>query len=168
MKRLLIASVLLASVSFTAGAQRLDQAPRQQPANRAQLEQRVRQALARVAKQRLELTDDQMQQLARVDQDFANRRRELNAQEREIRVALGAAMRDTANPDQPKIASYIDQLIATQHKRIDLVAQQQKALSAFMTPLQRAQYQALQERVRRRLQQMRQGGGRGPARPDSP
>jgi hypothetical protein len=47
---------------------------------------------------------------------------------------------------------------------VDLVAREQKELGAFMTPLQRAKYMALQEQVRRRFEQMAraQRGGRNP------
>lgn len=179
-----IATFLVLGISSAAAGQRPVQRPlqrprldapapglgQQQPANRAALEQRVRQALARVARERIKLTDDQMRQLAQVDQQFAVQRRQLNRDERDTRLALAAAMRDTVSPDQAKISSYIDQLIAAQRKRIDLVAAEQKELSAFMSPLQRAQYQALQERVRRRLEQLRAGGppAGAPAGPPPP
>ena len=169
--RTAIVACLVAGASSAAAqrpAQRPMQRPRldapapglgqQPPGNRAALEQRVRQALARVARQRIKLTDDQMRQLARVDRQFAVQRRDLNRNERDTRLALAAAMRDTASPDQAKISGYIDQLIEAQRKRLDLVAAEQKELSTFMSPLQRAQYQALQERVRRRLEQIRAGG----------
>lgn len=183
-RRTAIVACLVVGASSTAVAQRPIQRPiqrprldapapglgQQPPGNRAALEQRVRQALARVARQRIKLTDDQMRQLARVDQQFAVQRRQLNRNERDTRLALAAAMRDTANPDQAKISGYIDQLIAAQRKRLDLVAAEQKELSTFMSPLQRAQYQALQERVRRRLEQLRAGGppAGAPAGPPPP
>jgi len=141
------------------------------PANRQALERQVRQALARVTRQRLGLNDQQMSQLADVDRKFQPRREALTRQETQTRAALRAATADTANVDQDRISGYLDQLMTLQRQRLDLQQEEQKSLSGFLTPLQRAQYQALQERMRRRLDQMRAPGGaaggrRGPPSPD--
>src|SRR6185503_14734494 len=128
-------------------------------ANRDALERQVRQALARVTRKRLGLNDAQMSQLTELDRKFQPRRQALTRDETETRMALRAAMTDTANTDQQRIDGYLEHLTALQRQRIDLQNQEQKALSGFLTPLQRAQYQALQERMRRRLEAMRQQGG---------
>lgn len=128
-------------------------------ANRDALERQVRQALARVTRQRLGLDDAQMSQLTDLDRKFQPRRQALTRDETETRKALRAAMADTAKPDQQRIGADLDHLMALQRQRLDLQQEEQKALAGFLTPLQRAQYQALQERMRRRLDAMRQQGG---------
>jgi hypothetical protein len=78
------------------------------------------------------------------------------------KFALRDAMRDSTNAHQARITSYLDKLVELQRQRVELVAREQRDLAEFMTPLQRARYTALQEQVRRRIEQMvRQN--RGPA-----
>jgi hypothetical protein len=46
----------------------------------------------------------------------------------------------------------MDKLLELERRRIDLLEAEQKDLATFLTPLQRAKYQALQENVRARLE----------------
>jgi hypothetical protein len=134
-------------------------------ANRPALERQVRQAVARVVRQRLNLNDQQMQSLTRVDNKFDAQRRNLLRDERATRQNLKAAMADTVSPDQDRISQYLDQILQEPHRRADLQAAEQKELSSFLTPLQRAQYLSIKERVTARIQQAaeagRGGNGRG-------
>jgi Spy/CpxP family protein refolding chaperone len=68
-------------------------------------------------------------------------------------------MRDSSQSDQGKITEYLDQLVQLQRQRVELFAQEQRDLAQFMTPLQRARYTALQEQVRRRVEQLRRQNG---------
>ena len=80
--------------------------------------------------------------------------------ERQARQSLRLAMQDST-PDQAKIARYMDDLVAAQHRRADILGNEQQELSGFLTPLQRAKYQALRERLTRTLQNMQRGGAGG-------
>ena len=132
----------------------------QQPGqNRAQLEQRFQQMLFQMTRRRVGLTDAQMNQLVPVNRRFEQQRRQLQRQERETRLSLRDAMRDTAQVDQSRITGYLDKLVQLQHQRADLIEQEQRDLAQFMTPLQRARYTALQEQVRRRVEQFRRRNG---------
>jgi len=132
----------------------------EQPAqNRAQLEQRFQQMLFQMTRRRVGLTDAQMNQLVPVNRRFEQQRRQLQRQERETRLSLRDAMRDTAQIDQSRITGYLDKLVQLQHQRADLIEQEQRDLAQFMTPLQRARYTALQEQVRRRVEQLRRRNG---------
>jgi len=136
------------------------QLQREQPAqNRAQLEQRFQQMLFQMTRRRVGLTDVQMNQLVPVNRRFEQQRRQLQRQERETRLSLRDAMRDTAQVDQSRITGYLDKLVQLQHQRADLIEQEQRDLAQFMTPLQRARYTALQEQVRRRVEQLRRRNG---------
>ena len=148
--------------------------PRQQPsapADRAALERQFRQALARVARRQLGLTPAKMTQLGAVDQKFERQRRALAQRARQTRLALRTAMADSA-PAQESIAQHLDTLLQLERQRLDLLESEQKELAAFLTPLQRAKYQALQEQLRRRLEQLRVGAGAPDSalgiRPDDP
>ena len=131
-----------------------DQAPSRDTATSA-LQARVRQRLAAVAKQRLELTDDQMRQLTAVNASYEPRRRTLMTQEREARVAVRGELQRGKQADQKKVEGALAELFRIQRARIDLAEQEQRDLAKFMQPSQRAGYLALQEQVRRRLDQMR-------------
>src|SRR4051794_16651056 len=122
--------------------------------SRAQLERRFRERLYQVTRRRVGLSDAQMNRLMPINQRFETQRRAIQRQERETRVALREAMRDSTRADQGRITSYLDKLVELQRQRVELVAQEQRDLAEFMTPLQRARYTALQEQVRRRIEQM--------------
>ena len=137
------------------------QLPDEQVGNRAQLERQVQRMLYQMTRRRVGLTDPQMNQLIPINQRFEGQRRAILRQERETRLALRDAMRDSAQVDQGKITGYLDKLVQLQHQRVDLIEQEQKDLAQFMTPLQRARYTALQEQVRRRVEQMLRRNGNG-------
>jgi hypothetical protein len=129
------------------------------PIQRQQMEQRLRQGLWRIAKERIGLTDAQMSRLTEVNHRFDARRRALNQEERAQRQALRAEIlaRDSANQD--RIAAALDRLLQLQRQRLDILSEEQKEFATFMTPLQRAQYAALQEQLRRRAEELRRARG---------
>lgn len=163
--RALVVALLVLSSASIAGAQR----PRRQvqlpragdrqqlspgPENRAQLQQRVQQRLWQMTQRRVGLTDAQMNRLAPIHQRFEGQRRNITREERQTRLALRDALRDSTHADQSRVSGYLDRLVELQHQRSDLLDQEQKELAQFMTPVQRARYTALQEQVRRRVEQL--------------
>jgi hypothetical protein len=143
-----------------AGALRPGRRLEQQPpattpaARRQQLEQQVRRGLWRVAKQRIGFSDEQMLQLERTSQRFDVQRRQLAQQEKAQRVTLRAQILADSAANQGAIASALDKLHDLQRQRLDMQADEQKEFATFMTPLQRAKFLALQEQVRKRLQEL--------------
>lgn len=136
------------------------------PAEQQALIRRIRQAFGGVVRRQLNLDDEKFGQFQRVDQRFQQQRNQLQRGERETRLALKAAMEDTANVDQGKIAQYLNELTQAQRRRTDLLESEQKELSGFLTPLQRAKLQALREQLNRRVSQMQQQGA--PPLPPTP
>ena len=129
------------------------------------LETRVRQRMAAVVKDRLALTDDQMRQLTVVNASYETRRRDLLARERESRSAIREELARGKDADQSRVQSALDTLFRLQRERIDVAEQEQRDLAKFMQPAQRAGYLALQEQLRRRVEEMRSRRARraGPA-----
>ena len=123
--------------------------------NREQLEQRFRRNLANLLRTQLGLTDEQMRQLSEVNQRFDVQRREVMRREIQTRRGLrnDVVKRDSADADR------IEQLLADQFKidreRIDLTEAEQRELSKFLTPVQRARYLGVQEQIRRQMEDMR-------------
>ena len=144
--------------------QRLRQERRQQTlgqqpgagANRQQLVQALQQKVYQVVKTRVGLDDGQMQRLQGVNRSFAPRRKQLNEQERTLRQSLRAEM-TSASPDQQKIEDQWKQLRGLQRQRLDILDEEDAQLAGFMTPLQRARYHAIQEQLRRQVEQRAAG-----------
>lgn len=167
MKRARVAFALLSVLVSGAAAQQPAGPP---PLARQQLEGEIRRGFTRAVRERVGLTDDQMRRLAPVTQRHEQQRRQLMMDERTARLSLRLAMTDST-PDQAKVADQLDRLVAIQKRRVELLEQEQKDLAAIMTPVQRARYMALQEQVRRRLEEMRQrrmGAGAPPPRDGPP
>jgi hypothetical protein len=131
------------------------------PPGRQALEQRVRQRMAAVVQQRLGLTADQMRRLGEVNRDMEAQRRTLHEQERAVRIGLRAEVMRGDSANQDRVAGFVDQLIDVQRRRIELLSREQRALASFMKPVQRAKYLALQDQLRRRMEEMRGRPGRG-------
>lgn len=144
-----------------AGAVRINRRARQleaegklQPNRTQQLQQQIRRSLWRVTKQRLAFSDEQMLRLERTSQRYDQQRRTLAQQEKAQRVALRTEMLADTAANQAAIAAALDEIHSVQVRRLELQADEQKELAAFMTPLQRATFTTLQEQVRRRLQEL--------------
>lgn len=156
---------LLALPASDGEAQRGDRGGRPE---RLAMEQRLRQRLANLLQTQLGLNNDQMRQLSEVNQRFDQQRRELIRREMVTRRSL----REEVMRGDSASATKVEQLLADQFRidreRIDLTEAEQRDLSRFLTPMQRAKYLGVQEQIRREMDQLR---GRGMPRfgmpPDS-
>jgi hypothetical protein len=124
--------------------------------NRAMLQQQVQARIAQVTKAQLGLTDAQMEKLQQTNQKFDDKRRILVDQERDIRMALRDEMLRPDSARQGRVAELLDRVTKTQRQRVDILEAEQKELSGYLTPMQRAKYFALEQQVRQRVNQMRQ------------
>lgn len=142
----------LVALSFI-GAAAVAAQPARANAQRPVLEQQLRQRMAAVTQQRLGLTESQMSQLEQSNSRFAPQLTQLIANEKETRRQLRMEL-TSATPNQQHVSTLIDQTISLQKQRVALVEAEQHDLARFMTPVQRAQYVALQTEFRRRAQEM--------------
>lgn len=141
-------------------------APRE---DRAALEARVRQRFGEVVRSRLGLSEQQMRRLAATNRTYDERRRLLLQQEREVRMALRDELVADEHADSRRVADLLERMLRIQRQRLDLVEREQEALAAFMSPVQRARYLAMQDALRRRMDEMRserraRGAGARPGR----
>ncbi len=162
----ILAAMLIATPMVGAEAQAKEGRQHgEQRARREALERRVRDRIAEEVQERLGLTEAQTTRLGATNRKFEEQRRLLLAEERAGRMALREQVLRGDSADQQRVSSLVDQLIAIQRKRIDIVAQEQRELAEFLTPVQRATYLSMQDQMRRRLEEMRRGGpGRQGAR----
>ena len=131
-----------------------------QQGNRAALEKQFRERTARLTKQRLGLTDAQLDRLEKTNARFAPQFRQLGVQERDIRQQLRQEMMAGNSANQQRVSDLLDGVIRLQKQRIALVEAEQKELAGFLTPVQRARYIALQTQFRKRAEELSGKGGR--------
>ena len=139
-----------------AAPQRLRQRPLDSAGGRARLEMELRRNFARMVRQQVGLTDDQMRRLAPISQRYEQQRRQLQVQERDARVSLRQLVLGSQNADSAQVERQLQRLIDVQKRRVELLEAEQRELATFMSPIQRARFGAIQEQIRRRLEQMRQ------------
>ena len=175
MKRVRAAVAFLAITAalspWRVDAQRADRLQRQQQqqqqleaGDQTPLARQFQQRLAEVVRRRLNLNDSQMRQLGQVNGRYERARMQLLRRERQARQGLRREMAvgDSA-ADQARVNEYIDETLRIQRERLDLTEREQRELSQFMTPMQRAKYFGIQDELRRRMEEMRQ-----PGRPGAP
>jgi hypothetical protein len=155
----MLSLVILALVAFSVSVDAQAVAPPPQ-GNRAALEQQFRERTARLTQQRLGLTDAQLRRLEQTNARFAPQLRQLVAQERDIRRQLRQEMLAGNAANQQRVGELLDAAIRLQKQRIAIVESEQKDLSGFLTPVQRARYIALQAQFRKRAEELSRQGGR--------
>lgn len=158
--------------AFTpAAAQRADRVPGR-PGARAEdrqgLEQQFRERLAQIVQRRLNLDDTQMRRLGDVNRRFEQERTGLLREERQVRQALRAEVLSGDSANQSRVAELLAQALQIQRRRLDLTEREQRELSQFMTPRQRAMYFGIQDDLRRRMEELRQQRQRPPRRAGVP
>jgi periplasmic protein CpxP/Spy len=184
--KLLLAALLAGTTAFVAEAQRpggraprpLNRVPPAQAGgqaaaddsgSRARLESEIRRGFARAVKQRVGLTDAQITRLVPVTQRYEQQRRQLQMRERDTRVTLRNLMTGSQTPDSAQVDRLLKTLVDIPKERAALLEAEQRDLATIMSPVQRARFMAMQDQIRRRLEQMRQrrapmfdGGPPGP------
>ena len=167
-RRMLIALMLPCLANVADGQRPLGEQRGAAP-QRAQMERQFQRNLWQIAQRQIGFTDEQMTRLQQTSRRFDGRRRALAVEERTLRATLRRELLSetkidgavTGDADQAVVASALDRVHEVQRERADLQIEEQRAFSAFMTPVQRARYAALQEHVRRRVEALRRN------RPDS-
>lgn len=128
----------------------------------------VTQAIERALRTQVQATDDQMVKLRQIDQRMRPKQMELNREEMQVRRDLRQAMMDSANVNQARIGQLLDRMVTFPARRAALLEEEDKALAEVLSPLQRAKFHAIQEQIRRRIDQGRGGPPPGRGRPPEP
>lgn len=129
---------------------------RQAPGDRQALEQRFRERLAAVMRERLGLSDEQVTRLAQVNERLDQQRREMFREEVELRRQMRRAVREDSSASPADVSGLLDRVIRLQHRKADLLEAEQKELATFLSPVQRARYLGMQEQLRRQMEEMRE------------
>jgi hypothetical protein len=111
--------------------------------------------MAEAVQRRLGLNDEQAQRLRTTTASYASQRQQLLRRERTLRRELREELARGSAAQQERVGRMLDDLLGLQRSRADLVAAEQRDLARFLTPVQRAEFIALQERAFRAAQQAR-------------
>ena len=158
--RSLVLGLLTATLVLTAPveAQRGPQGRRGGAQNREQLEQRVRAQMGRMMRERLDLTEEQSEQLSEVVQGFDEQRRELFRLEQATRRRVEALMLEGGS-DEEEARELLTRMTDLRAQEADLFAVEQAALLEVLSPIQVLQMQSFREQIGRRIRAL--GGGMG-------
>lgn len=126
-----------------------------QARQRVMLLQQIHQQFMRQARNRMGLTPAQFPRFQRVVVDHAQKRAPLELEQDRLRLALGEQVRLGNAGNQDSTAKLLDALNATRDKLATADAEQMRELEPILSPVQRAQWQIMQERFR---QQVRAAG----------
>lgn len=162
---LITLAAMVAFSASTAGAQQT--APPRGPGGqrRAVLEQEFRARGEQLVRERLNLSPEQMQRLRDVNGRLDGRRSGLGDQERATRIALRQELARGDAADQAHVAQLMSQAHDLQQQRYKLQEDEQTELSAFLSPVQQAQYFGLQAQLRQKMREMRDQQNQQPVTP---
>ena len=118
--------------------------------------------LARAIRTELRLSDAQEARLRGVSARYAERRQRLFVEERDARRTLRQELRAGDAANAGRVDAALGALIDAQRRRATLLGDEQRELAAFMSPVQRARFLALQERARRAAHRARMRRGDAP------
>ena len=135
----------------------------QDTAEAAQLRQQIEQRFHEIVRQRLALTDDQDAKLRSTQEKYRSQRQPLFQRQFAVNQALDDQMRPgiAANPDS--VRRMMDERQQIRGRLLQVDQDEDREMSGYLSPVQRAQFQMLRGRFIQRiseLRQQRQGGGR--------
>lgn len=143
---------------FAVGA--VAQEPRERPErDRSQMEQRIRAQMARMIKERLELTDEQFESLGEVTRGFEQRRRALFREEQATRRRAEALVLEGAQ-DEEAARVLLERVAELRRNELALFEEEQAALLEILPAHKVLQLQSLREEMGRRIRSLRRGDGR--------
>jgi Spy/CpxP family protein refolding chaperone len=140
-------------------------------AERERLQQEIERRFGAVVQQRLGLTNSQADRLRATEERYRTRRRAIVRQQLLLRFGLQDQMRPGQAANADSVRRLMDAIQANRSDLLRLDQEQDREMAGYLTPVQRAQYQMLRERLLQRLQEVRReragerAGRPGQARP---
>ena len=163
MRRLVLLLALSAAAGRAVAAQDPDTARPQAQALRQLIEERFAQRV----QEQLALSDEQAAKLRATSQEYGERRRRMEARERELRVALTGQLRPGVAANEDSVTRLTKALVDLRVDYANTWRDEMNALS-YLTPVQRAQLYVMRDRLLQRVQEIRDQRGGWRRRPASP
>lgn len=122
---------------------------------RDRLQQEIEQRFGAVVQRQLDLSNDQASKLRATEERFRPRRRAIMREQLLVRLGLQDQMRPGEAADADSVRRLMDRMQANRSALLRLEQEQDQEMSGYLTPVQRARYQMLRERLMQRLQDVR-------------
>lgn len=146
--------VLLLGLSLARGAPLAAQDPTDEDSGRAgQLRRQIEDRFTQRVQEELGLTDQQALKLRETVGTYFVKRRTLEAEERKLRQGLAAELRPGVAANKETVARLTDQLLDNKVRYVETYRSEVKDLSAFLDPVQRAQFLILRDRLLKRIEE---------------
>ena len=151
---LLMTALLVITAPAMVSAQE-DTLPPLPPRRAEQLRQMIEQRFTERVKEALGLTDDQAAKMRGVQAMVAEKRRVLEMQERQMRMALGNQLRPGIAANADSVSRLVNALTAQRVAFAQTFQDEMRELSAFLTPVQRGQYLLMRDRLMMQIDELR-------------
>lgn len=132
-----------------------DTLPPLPPRRAEQLRQMIEQRFTERVKEALGLSDDQAAKMRGVQAMVAEKRRVLEIQERQMRMALGNQLRPGIAANGDSVSKLVNALTAQRVAFAQTFQDEMRELSAFLTPVQRGQYLLMRDRLMMQIDELR-------------
>jgi hypothetical protein len=130
------------------------QEPEGDPVGRAgELRRQIEDRFTARVQEELGLTDQQAARMREVVGGYFVKRRTFEAEERRLRAALAGELRPGVAANKPNVARLTDQLLDLKVRYAQSYKDEVKDLSAFLDPVQVAQFLILRERLLDRIRE---------------
>jgi Spy/CpxP family protein refolding chaperone len=159
--------VLLVALSLAAHGDVAAQDPDTTRPQATALRQRIEERFAQRVQEQLALSDEQAAKLRATSQEYGERRRKMEARERDLRVALTGQLRPGVAANEDSVARLTKALVDLRVDYANTWRDEMNALS-YLTPVQRAQLYVMRDRLLQRVQEIRDERGGWRRRPASP
>ena len=146
--------VLLIALSAAAGGAVAAQDPDTTRPQAQALRQRIEERFAQRVQEQLALSDEQATKLRATSQEYGERRRKMEARERDLRVALTGQLRPGVAANQDSVARLTKALVDLRVDYANTWRDEMSALS-YLSPVQRAQLYVMRDRLLQRVQPSR-------------
>ena len=155
MRRHILWSLILIGVPLSpAAAQRADSA-----AKADSLRHRIEERFASRVQSELGLTNEQTAKLRVTSKQFGVRRRELHARHRQLREALSAQLQPGVAANQDSVAKLTDAMIELHVASAQATRDEMREVAKYLTPVQRARFFVMRDRLRHHMKEAREHGG---------
>jgi len=160
--------LLVAGLLFVAGPAFAQDDSDESP-QAAQMRQQIETRFGQQLQATMGLSDEQAVKLRATFEKYGPERRAMEREQRDIKRALQGQLRPGVAANADSVARLVDDLLANKVKYAESFVAENKEMEKYLTPVQRAQFQVMRERLMARIEQIRQQrqqqrAGAGPPR----
>ena len=130
-------------------------------AKAAQLRARIDSVFTSRVQQELKLTADQTTKLRATQERFGARRRALMQQQLERRRALNEQMQPGVAANADSVNKLMEGIRSARAELLKIEQDEDREMAGYLTPVQRARFMQMRERLMERVGEMRRGRGQG-------